>query len=284
MSKEISVIVAAYNRPELFRLCLEALSRQSCGDFELIIADDGSGTEIKKIADSFRGRMGIKHVWQEDRDFRKTLAISKAVKISSGDRLYFFDADTVAHPEYISRSKDYIREGQYMVTRSVLLSGKIASYILENAFKTNDIFKGTVKWKIRKDSLFGKTKTYHCTYSFLLPPPIAAFIQSFKKNRKMIGRCWGVHKKDYIRVNGYNNDFIGACYEDTELDVRLSNAGIKKRLATNESISLHFPHSGSRSLYSGDNARRLEETRASAAVVCRDGINQIREEDIRVLI
>jgi len=279
MSKEISVIVAAYNRPELFRLCLEALSRQSCGDFELIIADDGSGTEIKKIADSFRGRMDIKHVWQEDRDFRKTLAINKAVKISSGGKLYFFDADTVAHPEYISRSKDYIREGQYMVTRSVLLSGKIASFILDNNFSTDEIFASPVKWKIRKDGFFAGTR--YCTYGFLLPRALASFTQSFKKNSNMSGRCWGIHRKDYERVNGYNNDFTGAYCEDSELDTRLFSAGIKRRLATNEAISLHFPHG--KSGYSGDNAVRLDETVRSGALTCANGLNQLKPEDIRVL-
>ncbi|MDO9513400.1 MAG: glycosyltransferase [Elusimicrobiota bacterium] len=279
MSQGISVIVAAYNRAELFRLCLEALAGQAFSDFELIIADDGSGPEIKKIADSFRGRMNIKHVWQEDDGFRKTLAINKAVKISSGDKLYFFDADTIAHPDYISRSKEYICEGQYMVTRAVLLSEKIAAYILENGFSAKDIFSGAVKWKIRKDGFFARTR--YCTYGFLLPRLLAAITQSFKKNSNMSGRCWGVHRKDYERVNGYNNDFRGAYCEDSELDTRLANAGIKRRLATNEAVSLHFPHG--KSAYSGDNAARLEEVLRSGALICANGLDQIRTEDITVL-
>ncbi|MEA2082269.1 MAG: glycosyltransferase, partial [Elusimicrobiota bacterium] len=59
MNPGISVIVAAYKRPRLFKLCLEALAGQTFKDFELIIADDGSGPEIKHIADSFRGKMNI---------------------------------------------------------------------------------------------------------------------------------------------------------------------------------------------------------------------------------
>jgi len=279
MTSGVSVIVAAYNRSSLFKLCLEALAGQTFSDFELIIADDGSGPEIKNIADSFRSRMNIVHVWQEDKDFRKTVAINKAVKVSSGDKLYFFDSDTVAHPDYIRRSKDYIREGQSMITRSVLLSEKISAYILRNNFKTEDIFKGAVKWKIRKDGFFAKTR--YCTYGFVLPRPLAAVTQSFKKNSNMSGRCWGVHKKDYERVNGYNNDFTGAYCEDSELDARLANAGIKRKLATNEAVSLHFPHGTSS--YSGDNAVLLEEALSSKALVCDNGFNQIKDGDIIVL-
>lgn len=279
MSRGISVIVAAYNRPELFGLCLDALAGQSFRDFELIIADDGSGPEIKKIADSFRGRMDIKHVWQEDKSFRKTLIINKAVKISSGDKIYFFDADTIAHPEYISRSKDYIREGQYMVTRSVLLSEKIASYILKNSLTAEDIFRGSVKWRIRKDGFFAKTR--YCTYGFLLPRFLAAVTQSFKKNSNMSGRCWAAHRKDYEKVNGYNNDFRGAYCEDSELDVRLANAGVARRLATNEAISLHFPHG--KSAYSGANAELLDAAVSAGSFVCANGLNQIGDGDIRLL-
>jgi len=86
MKSGVSVIVAAYNRANLFRLCLEGLAGQTFRDFELVIADDGSGPEIKNIVDSFRGRMNIVHVRQDDKDFRKTLAINKAVKISSGEK------------------------------------------------------------------------------------------------------------------------------------------------------------------------------------------------------
>ncbi len=279
MSSGISVIVAAYNRAELFRLCMEALAGQIFADFELIIADDGSGPEIKNIVDSFRSRMNITHVWQEDKDFRKTVAINKAVKVSSGDKLYFFDADTIPHPDYIRRSEAYVHEGQYMVTRSVLLSEKISAYILGNNFKTEDVFKGAVKWEIRKDGFFAKTR--YCTYGFLLPRPLAALTQSFKKNSNMSGRCWGVHKKDYERVNGYNNDFTGAYCEDSELDARLANAGIKRKLATNESVSLHFPHG--KSSYSGANAALLEEALSSKALVCANGFNQIKYGDIIVL-
>jgi len=166
-----------------------------------------------------------------------------------------------------------------MVTRSVLLSEKIASHILENNFKTADVFNGAVKWKIRKDGFFAKTR--YCTYGFLLPRPLAAFTQSFKKNSNMSGRCWGVCRKDYERVNGYNNDFKGAYCEDSELDARLSNAGIKRKLATNEAISLHFPHG--KSSYSGYNAVLLEEALLSKALVCANGFEQIKEEDIIVL-
>ena len=279
MSSGISVIIAAYNRDALFKLCLESLAEQSFRDFELIIADDGSGPGIKKIADSFRDRMNIVHIWQEDKDFRKTLAINKAVRIAAGDKLYFFDADTIAHPDYIKNSHDHICERQYMVTRSVLLSEKISSYILENRIPAGDIFKGSVKWKIMKDGFFGETR--FCTYGIVMPRSLAAAAQVFKKNSNMLGRCWAVHRNDYTRVNGYNNDFIGAYCEDSELDARLGNAGIKRKLATNEAVSLHFPHG--KSAYSGANAVRLEEVLRSSSIICANGLGEINEKDIIIL-
>ena len=40
-----SVIVSAYDIPFSLRLAMLGYQRQSCKDFELIIADDGSGSE-----------------------------------------------------------------------------------------------------------------------------------------------------------------------------------------------------------------------------------------------
>ena len=40
-----SVVMATRNRPALFRLALESVLGQSCGDFEIIVVNDGSSNE-----------------------------------------------------------------------------------------------------------------------------------------------------------------------------------------------------------------------------------------------
>ena len=72
MTELISVIVATYNREDALDGVLRGLSRQNDRDFEVIVADDGSGPETVHVVELWSSRMGVPmlHVRQEDRGFR----------------------------------------------------------------------------------------------------------------------------------------------------------------------------------------------------------------------
>src|ERR1051325_5274484 len=69
---DISVIVSTYNRADALGACLRALGRQTTSDFEVVVADDGSGPATSDVIRAWKPATGIslKHVWQEDRGFR----------------------------------------------------------------------------------------------------------------------------------------------------------------------------------------------------------------------
>ena len=76
---EATVIGAFYNRVDYLKLVLAGFERQTLKNFEFIIADDGSSedvvSEIKII--SSRYTFPIKHIWQEDKGFRKKSSIKQ---------------------------------------------------------------------------------------------------------------------------------------------------------------------------------------------------------------
>ena len=63
-----SVIVTTYNRPKALDKVLAALQLQSYQNFEIVIADDGSGVETRELIKTWgqKSRVPIKHAWQED--------------------------------------------------------------------------------------------------------------------------------------------------------------------------------------------------------------------------
>ena len=69
----LSVVVTTYNNPRGLQLVLAGLLRQSLRDFELLIADDGSGPETAAIVAAFAARapFPVRHVWHADEGFRK---------------------------------------------------------------------------------------------------------------------------------------------------------------------------------------------------------------------
>ena len=61
----ISIIVSTYNRPDALRLVLLALAQQNIKTFEVIVADDGSTNETKRIIESLKIKVDytLSHVW-----------------------------------------------------------------------------------------------------------------------------------------------------------------------------------------------------------------------------
>ena len=50
---KFSVIVPVYNVERFLRQCVESVLNQSCGDFELILVDDGSPDNCPRICDEY---------------------------------------------------------------------------------------------------------------------------------------------------------------------------------------------------------------------------------------
>ena len=270
---QISVIIAVYNKTDYLRYCLESLAEQTYKDFEIIIADDGSGPEVKALVSEFRKYFTIKHVWQEDKNFRKCLILNKAVKISSGERLFFFDGDVVIHPRYLEVSRKCVQKGQYMISRSAYLSEKITQKIFRKKMTVAQIFSVGFFLVTMKDWIFGKTRFFE--YGIFLPEAISKIASGLKKDKHIFGRCWAVHKSDYEKINGYNNDFVGAYYEDFEITTRLNFFGAEPVLLIDRAVSWHLFHK--RVSMEPQNLEMYRKIKESFDFRCRNGIDNIKD-------
>jgi len=61
---KVSVIISTYNAPEWLEKVLWAYTVQDFTNFEILIADDGSGRETRQLIENFRQQssLDIKHV------------------------------------------------------------------------------------------------------------------------------------------------------------------------------------------------------------------------------
>ena len=68
-----SVIFTTYNHPAWLEKTLWGFSVQSYRDFEIIVADDGSGSETREVVERLTPQIDIpvRHLWQEDEGFQK---------------------------------------------------------------------------------------------------------------------------------------------------------------------------------------------------------------------
>jgi glycosyltransferase involved in cell wall biosynthesis len=95
-----SVIIPTYNRCGELNKTLQTLTEQDIGpgDFEVIVADDGSSDQSADVARSFAGRLRLKYFFQEDEGFRAGAARNGGARLAAAPLLIFLDSASLAGP------------------------------------------------------------------------------------------------------------------------------------------------------------------------------------------
>ena len=120
----ITVIVNTYNWVPALNLSFRSLMAQTDRDFEIVVADDGSGDETRQLLQRLAGEtdIAVNHVWHEDVGFRRTQILNKAIEASRGDYLIFLDGDCITQPDFIHQHRRLAKPG-YLVTGSRIMMG-----------------------------------------------------------------------------------------------------------------------------------------------------------------
>jgi Glycosyl transferase family 2 len=105
-SPKVSVIVSVYEQLQFLPRMLASLAYQDYeGEWELLICDDGSATDMLLLIKEFSKRTTceVRYLWQTDRGFRVARSRNNAIKCSGGDVLVFLDGDVVVEPDLVRR-------------------------------------------------------------------------------------------------------------------------------------------------------------------------------------
>ncbi len=95
-----SVIIPVYNRPDEIEDLLRSLSQQTCRDFEVVIAEDGSTVPCRDVVERFADKVDVRYHYKENEG--RSIARNYALERASGDYFIFFDSDCVIPPDYFS--------------------------------------------------------------------------------------------------------------------------------------------------------------------------------------
>ena len=98
-----SLFVTTYDMPRHLELVLTGLARQSMTDFELLLCDDGSGSETAEMIQRFQeaAPFPVVHVWQPHEGFRKCRILNEGLRRSAAETLIFLDGDCVPHRDFV---------------------------------------------------------------------------------------------------------------------------------------------------------------------------------------
>jgi glycosyltransferase involved in cell wall biosynthesis len=105
---KFSVIVPTYNRGHLISRAIESIFAQTFNDFEIIVIDDGSTDDTKKILDAYQGK--IRYCHQKNQGV--SAARNHGIREARGEFLSFTDDDVIVDPYWLAAIDKCFRENR----------------------------------------------------------------------------------------------------------------------------------------------------------------------------
>lgn len=235
-----TVIISTYNAEAWLEKVLLGFKAQTEKDFEIIIADDGSGPKTKELIDQMRTKLSnpIIHVWHEDNGFQKTKILNKAIVKANSDYLIFTDGDCIPRKDFVAVHLDFREKGYFLSGGYFKLPMSVSKVITENDIISQSCFD--TKW-LMDHGLKKSYKNIKISSSKFKSRILNAITPT---NASWNGHNASGWKSDLLAVNGFNQEMqYGG--EDRELGERLFNMGLKSKQIRYSAICIHLDHSRS---------------------------------------
>ena len=266
-----SVIISVYKDDVALSLILESLLTQSVRNFEVIVSEDGESAEIKNCVDRFKPKdILLLHLTQEDKGFRKNIALNRAIKASNTEHLIFIDGDCVPHPSFVEAHQACTRSGITCTGRRLELGESISDNLrtekIDLCYLTNRMQYLLHCYSLIKDNAKNiESGIYSKT------------LQNLTKDReiRVLGCNFSSNKQDLVKINGFNEDYLApGIGEDSDIDWRLLKSGVTIMNVKFSAIQYHLYHPRMYST-STENTAIFEKTKQSSNYTCRHGLEHI---------
>jgi glycosyltransferase involved in cell wall biosynthesis len=271
LNELISVIVAIYNREDALDAVLRSLAQQTDQDFEVILADDGSGEPTGAVIEAWKGKVGqrLDRVWQEQRGFRAAEIRNHAILAARGTYCIFLDGDCIVRRDFVASHRRMAERGWFVAGNRALLSPVLTRRVLdEKLMPENWVFSRWLAERLRG----GVNRL-----STLVRLPLGPL-------RRLRQRAWrgargcnlAIWRSDLDRVDGFDADYCGWGPEDSDIIVRLINAGVRRKDGRFATGVLHLWHAPADRSRLPQNARKLSDTIAGDNVRAQRGLSAIQ--------
>jgi glycosyltransferase involved in cell wall biosynthesis len=269
MDQRISVIIPVYNAVRALELVLTGYCRQLWRDFELHVADDGSGPEVRALVDDFalRAPFPIRYAAQPDEGFRKSSILNRAVRESCAHYLIFADADCIPHKNFVAAHRERREPRTVLCGRRVNLEAGISEGLTPQDIIAGELERLTPRRIV--DALLGRGG--HWDEGLLLKNRTLHSWVNYKEPT-LLGCNFSLERSLLEEINGFNEDFVGYGGEDTELECRLRLARARFAWVRHLAIQYHLYHpsrAGSQA-----NVAVIERTRTEGRAACRNGLRK----------
>ena len=235
--KDTSIIISTYNSPAWLEKVLLGYNNQTYRNFEIVIADDGSGEETRSLIEKMQSEVfyPIVHVWHEDDGFQKSMILNKAIERCDTPYIIMSDGDCIPRKDFVEQHVKFREEGYFLSGGYFMLPMDISELISRENIYAEDCFN--VSW-LKKHGLKSSFKNNKLSAGNTLASILNAVTPT---NASWNGHNASGWKEDIVAVNGFDERMqYGG--QDRELGERLVNYGLKSKQIRYNAVVIHLDH------------------------------------------
>jgi glycosyltransferase involved in cell wall biosynthesis len=227
----LSVVVSSYNQPNALRLTLAGFAAQDDLDFGLIIADDGSDDDIRRLVEAFAqgAPFPVQFITQPHDGFRKARILNKAIVAAQGRQLVITDGDCVPFRNMVSAHRTAFRKGRFAT----------AGYVYLNLQQSTSLTPDSVALGAHEGFLTLKPRAK--LYGTHLENLFARLVGKQWKP-KMKGGNFSADRQCLLDVDGFDESYNGMSSVDSDLRNRLRNLPCKGISLWHKAFVCHLDH------------------------------------------
>lgn len=163
-SPKVSVIIPLYNREKYIEETVQSVLSQTYKNFELIIVDDGSIDQSRKVLEPFLNEiMMLEHPGRVNKG--QSAAINLGIKKSSGEYIAILDSDDIFAPHKLEKQVEFLEKNKniglvygngYVIDES---GSKLYKFYSNSHFEDNETSKILINcyFALPTNALFRRT-------------------------------------------------------------------------------------------------------------------------------
>ena len=259
-----TLLVSTYQWPGALDLVLLSALRQRVPPSQVVVADDGSGEATADVVRALVPRFAaldipLVHVWHPDEGFRLSAIRNRALATATGDYVLMVDGDCVLHVDFVRSHLAFARPGTFVQGSRVFVTRERSAIALD---RRDPVFRTLGRGLRNRQN--GLSLPW-------LSPLVPASADPLRGTRGCNMAYW---RADALRVNGFNEAFVGWGREDSEFTARMLAVGLRRRRLKFGGIVYHLWHEERPRSAVDENHRIFEAIVRSGASRCEAGLDR----------
>lgn len=260
---KFSVLMNTFNRSHFLRLALRSYLRQTEGDFEIVVADDGSTDDTPAVVAAFQelAPFEVHYVRQEHENHRRAAILNRGLEHCSGEQVLFTDCDSIAWRDLVAVHRSHAEPDRLLCGGYVRLDEEETEGLTDEAIVSGR-FESLMDDRKRK--ILRNSHWKACWEIFRRKP----------RRPHNMGLNYSCRLQALVDINGYDESFQGWGSADGEVRERLRRLGVKPYSLYNKAIVLHQHHPVAPAKLDKDLKRRNREhaNRRDIPIFCENGM------------